>query len=60
MTNPRFALVARLLLGTALAMVVAGLYFLLVADNTLVGAVLLVAGAGDVVAAIVMSRQRAR
>lgn len=59
MSNPRLALVARILLGTALLMMVAGLYFLFVQQNTLVGAVLLAVGVGDVVGAIVLSRQRA-
>ncbi|HMS04107.1 MAG TPA: hypothetical protein PKE51_14080 [Gemmatimonadaceae bacterium] len=59
MSNPRLALVARILLGTALLMIVAGLYFLFVQQNTTVGAVLLAVGVGDVVGAIVLSRQRA-
>lgn len=59
MTNPRLALVARLLLGTAVLMAAAGLYFVFVARNVVVGAVLLVAAVGDVIGAFVLSRQRA-
>ena len=59
MSNPRLALVARILLGTALLMIGAGLYFVFVQQNTTVGAVLLAVGVGDVIGAIVLSRQRA-
>jgi uncharacterized membrane protein HdeD (DUF308 family) len=58
MTNPRSSIIARVLLITAVVMIVTGLYFVFVKENVVVGAVLLAAGVGDIVGAIVMSRQR--
>jgi hypothetical protein len=58
MTNPRSSIIARVLLVTAVAMIVAGLYFVFVKEKVVVGAVLMAAGVGDVIGAIVISRQR--
>jgi dolichol kinase len=57
MSNPRFRFVARVLLITAVFMALLGAYFLLVADNFVIGVALLAVAMGDAAAAIVFSRR---
>jgi dolichol kinase len=59
MSNPRFALLARLLLGSTLIALLLGLWFLFAEANVVVGVVLLVVAAGDLVAALLFSRKQA-
>lgn len=57
MSNPRLQLLARVLLGSAVVMLLLGLYFLLVLQQVVIGAVLLVVAVTDVVMALVFSRR---
>ena len=57
MANPRFQLLAKVLLGSAVVMFLLGLYFLLVQEQVMVGSVLLVVAVTDVVMALVFSRR---
>ncbi len=57
MANPRAGLIAKLLLVSAAVMAAMGVYFLLVLQNTMVGAILLVVAIGDVAIALVFSRR---
>jgi hypothetical protein len=57
MSNPRFQLLSKILLGSALLMVLLGLYFLLAKQNVVVGSVLLLVAVSDVVLALVFARK---
>jgi hypothetical protein len=57
MSNPRFQLLSKILLGSALLMVLLGLYFLLARQNVVIGSVLLVVAVSDVVLALVFARK---
>jgi hypothetical protein len=57
MHNPRSALLAKTLLGSALLMLLLGLYFLLAARQVMVGAVLLAVAVVDVGVAVLFSRR---
>lgn len=57
MSNPRHQLLSKAMLGSALVMLLLGLYFLFAMGNTVVGAALIAVAVADVAVAIVFAKQ---
>jgi hypothetical protein len=57
MSNPRFQLLSKILLGSALLMALLGLYMLFAKANVVAGSVLLLVAVSDVVLALVFARK---
>jgi hypothetical protein len=57
MTNPRNQLLSKVMLGSALVMLLLGLYFLFAMGNVMVGGALMVVAVVDVGVAVVFSKQ---
>jgi hypothetical protein len=57
MSNPRYQLLSRAMLGLSLVMLLLGLYFLFSMGNVMVGAALLVVAVVDVGVAVAFSKQ---
>jgi len=57
MSNPRYQLLSKAMLGSALVMLLLGLYFLFAMGNALVGGLLIAVAVVDVGVAVVFSKQ---
>jgi hypothetical protein len=57
MSNPRYQLISKVLLGSALVMLLLGLYLMLAMGNTVVGLTLIVVAVADVTVATVFARR---
>lgn len=57
MSNPRYQLLSKAMLGSALVMLLLGLYFLFAMGNALVGGALIAVAVVDVGVAVMFSKQ---
>lgn len=57
MSNPRYLLLSKVMLGSALVMLLLGLYFFFAMGNAMVGGALIAVAVVDIGVAVVFSKQ---